>query len=176
MKYLVLIVLSFFLSNSAFSGKEKEITEKKDDSKLNSGALSSFKFRAVGPALTSGRVADIAINEKIPGTYYVASASGGVWKTENWGTTYEPIFDGEGSYSIGCIAIDRSSTIHFRNYGGAMELHCNFDLFGRHSGVSFVASIGTCLVRRISSTTSKQPWFFSSTCVGMDMFVVTSVS
>ena len=106
MKYLVLIVLSFFLSNSAFSGKEKEITEKKDDSKLNSGALSSFKFRAVGPALTSGRVADIAINEKIPGTYYVASASGGVWKTENWGTTYEPIFDGEGSYSIGCIAID----------------------------------------------------------------------
>ena len=109
MKYLGLIILSFFLSNSAFSAKEIETNEKKDDSKLNSGALSSFKFRAVGPALTSGRVADIAINEKIPGTYYVASAAGGVWKTENWGTTYEPIFDKQGSSSIGCITIDPSN-------------------------------------------------------------------
>ena len=106
MKYLALILLSFILSNPAFSAKERQTKETKDDSKLNSGALSSFKFRAVGPALTSGRVADIAINEKILGTYYVASAAGGVWKTENWGTTYEPIFDGEGSYSIGCITID----------------------------------------------------------------------
>lgn len=106
MKYLALILLSLILSNPAFSAKEKQTEETKDDSKLNSAALSTFKFRAVGPALTSGRVADIAINEKIPGTYYVASAAGGVWKTENWGTTYEPIFDGEGSYSIGCITID----------------------------------------------------------------------
>ncbi len=104
-KYLALI-LSVAISFNSFSAKEKESEEKKDESKLNSGALSTFKFRAVGPALTSGRVADIAINEKIPGTYYVASAAGGVWKTENWGTTYEPIFDGEGSYSIGCITID----------------------------------------------------------------------
>ena len=104
-KYLIL-TLSIVFSLNTFSAKEKEAEETKDESKLNSSALSAFKFRPVGPALTSGRVADIAINEKIPGTYYVASASGGVWKTENWGTTYEPIFDGQGSYSIGCITID----------------------------------------------------------------------
>ncbi|MGB0403618.1 MAG: VPS10 domain-containing protein [Salibacteraceae bacterium] len=106
MKKYFILVLSIALSFNSFSAKEKDDSEKKDDSKLNSGALSTFSFRAVGPALTSGRVADIAINEKIPGTYYVASAAGGVWKTENWGTTYEPIFDGQGSYSIGCITID----------------------------------------------------------------------
>jgi photosystem II stability/assembly factor-like uncharacterized protein len=39
----------------------------------------------------------------------VASASGGVWKTTNAGTTYEPIFDGEGSYSIGCVVLDPSN-------------------------------------------------------------------
>ena len=82
-KYLALI-LSVAISFNSFSAKEKESEEKKDESKLNSGALSTFKFRAVGPALTSGRVADIAINEKIPGTYYVASAAGGVWKTEKY--------------------------------------------------------------------------------------------
>ncbi len=105
MARIIWITLLFAFSTTLFAAK-KDAEETKDNSKLNSGALSVFKFRAVGPALTSGRVADIAINEKIPGTYYVAAASGGVWKTENWGTTYEPIFDRQGSYSIGCITID----------------------------------------------------------------------
>ncbi|MGH9337920.1 MAG: WD40/YVTN/BNR-like repeat-containing protein, partial [Vicinamibacteria bacterium] len=38
--------------------------------------------------------------------YYVAASSGGVWKTENAGTTWTPIFDGEASFSIGTVAID----------------------------------------------------------------------
>ena len=38
--------------------------------------------------------------------YFVATASGGLWKTENAGTTWTPVFDGEGSYSIGCVAMD----------------------------------------------------------------------
>lgn len=105
MARIIWITLLFAFSTTLFAAK-KDAEETKDNSKLNSGALSVFKFRAVGPALTSGRVADIAINEKIPGTYYVAAASGGVWKTENWGTTYVPIFDQQGSYSIGCITID----------------------------------------------------------------------
>lgn len=108
MKNIIALGLSAVIALSAFAAK-KDGEEPKDKSKLNSGALSAFKFRAVGPALTSGRVADIAINEKIAGTYYVAAASGGVWKTENWGTTYKPIFDKQGSYSIGCISIDPSN-------------------------------------------------------------------
>src|SRR6056297_3734298 len=74
--------------------------------KLSSKTVSGLSFRNVGPALTSGRVADIAVNPADPNEYYVAVASGGVWKTINHGTTYTPIFDGENSYSIGCVTID----------------------------------------------------------------------
>jgi len=71
--------------------------------------LNGLSYRSVGPAITSGRVADIAVHPDNFSTYYLALASGGVWKTTNNGTTYEPIFDGEGSYSIGCVTIDPSN-------------------------------------------------------------------
>ena len=83
--------------------------KKKDDSvkgKHKSSTFSGLKFRSIGPALTSGRIADIAVNPKNTSEYYVAVASGGVWKTTNAGNTYNPIFDGQGSYSIGCVTID----------------------------------------------------------------------
>jgi photosystem II stability/assembly factor-like uncharacterized protein len=65
-----------------------------------------LSFRCVGPALTSGRISDFAVHPDNRSVYYVATSSGGVWKTENAGTTYRPIFDGQGSYSIGCITMD----------------------------------------------------------------------
>ena len=68
--------------------------------------LSALKFRNIGPAPHSGRVGDLAVNPKNHAQYYVAVASGGVWKTNNSGNTYFPIFDSEGSYSIGCIQLD----------------------------------------------------------------------
>jgi len=71
--------------------------------------VSGLKLRSIGPALTSGRISDIAVNPKNPFEYYVAVASGGVWKTTNAGTNYTPIFDGQGSYSIGCVAIAPSN-------------------------------------------------------------------
>ena len=73
---------------------------------MNPGTFSALKLRLVGPAMTSGRVGDFAVNPRNPAEYYVAVCSGGVWKTVNAGTTYEPIFDKEGSYSIGCMALD----------------------------------------------------------------------
>lgn len=76
---------------------------------ITSKTLSAFKFRSIGPALTSGRVADIAVEPGNRSTYYVAAASGGVWKTTNAGTTFKPIFDDQGSYSIGCITIAPSN-------------------------------------------------------------------
>ncbi len=84
----------------AVAEPEKTILEKTD--------FSGLKFRGLGPALTSGRIADIAIHPENPKIYYAASASGGVWKTVNAGTTFVPVFDGEGSYSIGCITLDPS--------------------------------------------------------------------
>ena len=72
------------------------------DEKLFSG----LKFRSVGPAFTSGRIADIAIHPTNESTWYIAVGSGGVWKTENRGVTWTPIFDDQPVYSIGCVTID----------------------------------------------------------------------
>ena len=68
--------------------------------------LAALPFRNLGPAVTSGRVGDIAIDPRKPDTWYVAAASGGVWKTVNGGTTWTPIFDKEASFSIGCVTLD----------------------------------------------------------------------
>ena len=69
-------------------------------------AFDGLKLRAIGPALMSGRIADIAIDPTDPSTWYVAVGSGGVWKTVNAGTTWTPLFDEQASYSIGCVTID----------------------------------------------------------------------
>jgi len=67
-----------------------------------------LELRGIGPAFMSGRIADIAVHPGDPNTWYVAVGSGGVWKTTNAGTTWKPIFEHEGSYSIGCVTIDPS--------------------------------------------------------------------
>ncbi|MCX8212637.1 MAG: glycosyl hydrolase [Lewinella sp.] len=68
--------------------------------------LEGFKLRNVGPAFVSGRIADIAVHPKHENTWYVGAASGGLWKTKNAGITWNPIFDTQKSYAIGCITID----------------------------------------------------------------------
>jgi len=73
---------------------------------LKEADLSGLALRSVGPALTSGRIADLAVDPTDHATYYVATASGGVWKTINGGTTFEPIFDQQGSYSTGVVELD----------------------------------------------------------------------
>lgn len=69
-------------------------------------SLGGLKFRNVGPAITSGRISDFAVNPTNPKEYYVATSAGGVWKTTNGGTTYRPLFDGQGSYSMGVVTLD----------------------------------------------------------------------
>lgn len=73
---------------------------------LSADLLSAFELRSVGPALATGRVVDLAIDPRDRNTWYLAAASGGVWKTVNAGTTWEPVFDDQGSYSIGTVVID----------------------------------------------------------------------
>src|SRR5262249_53588721 len=80
--------------------------DKKPADPMGSAAFSGLKLRLVGPAVTSGRVVGFAVHPHDRGHYYVAAASGGVWKTTNAGTTWAPVFDNEGSYSIGCVALD----------------------------------------------------------------------
>ncbi|UCF40689.1 MAG: glycosyl hydrolase [Gemmatimonadota bacterium] len=73
---------------------------------LNSSLVSGLELRNIGPALMSGRVIDIAVDPVKRSTWYVAMASGNVWKTENAGTTWTTIFDKYGSYSIGDVTVD----------------------------------------------------------------------
>jgi photosystem II stability/assembly factor-like uncharacterized protein len=98
---------------SAQKKKEKDsapVEEKKEEkSILEKTGFSGLKFRNIGPAITSGRISDFAMHPDNPKIYYVATSAGGVWKTNNAGTTYQSIFDSEGSYSIGCITIDRGN-------------------------------------------------------------------
>src|SRR5467141_4093779 len=65
----------------------------------------SLEFREIGPATMGGRIDDFAVVESNPNIVYVGTAAGGVWKTTNNGTTWEPIFDKESVSTIGDIAI-----------------------------------------------------------------------
>ncbi len=80
------------------------------DVTLDSDTLSGLPIRAIGPAAMGGRVADItAVREGGRLTIYIGSASGGVWKSRDGGTTFKPIFDKQPSLSIGSIAVDPSN-------------------------------------------------------------------
>ncbi len=68
--------------------------------------FAGLELRPIGPALVSGRILDIAVDPRDARVWYIATAGGGVWKTKNAGTSFEPIFDGEKSHSIGCVTID----------------------------------------------------------------------
>jgi len=82
------------------------VAQKNSDTLISSSTLSGIKLRSIGPAFMSGRIADIAIHPSNNNIWYVAVGSGGVWKTVNSGTTWEPIFDDQSSYSIGCVTLD----------------------------------------------------------------------
>ena len=98
--FTVLIIILICISNS-FAKNE----ESKKDSVL-AEVVSGLQFRNIGPAFCSGRIADFAVNPSNHSEYYIAVASGNIWKTTNSGTTFSPIFDNYGAYSIGCLALD----------------------------------------------------------------------
>ncbi len=95
---LVAIAWSILLITSFATAQEKS-------NKLDETFLKNLQFRSIGPAIMGGRIDDIAVVESNPSVYYVGAATGGVWKTVNNGTTFEPIFDTQPNTSIGDIAI-----------------------------------------------------------------------
>ncbi|MEL6870749.1 MAG: glycosyl hydrolase [Pseudomonadota bacterium] len=76
---------------------------------FNEATFKGLEWRSIGPAFMSGRIADIAIHPERQSTWYVAVGSGGIWKTENRGTTWTPLFDDESVYSVGSVTIDPSN-------------------------------------------------------------------
>ncbi|MCG8606295.1 hypothetical protein MJD09_15090 [bacterium] len=76
---------------------------------VNSKLLSELKFRCIGPAVTGGRIHDVEALPQDPSTIYVATASGGIWKSTNQGTTWKPIFDDQPVSTFGDLAISPSN-------------------------------------------------------------------
>lgn len=77
-----------------------------DRSKFDNGTFGPLRARSIGPAMMSGRISDFAHDPTDPSRFFVAVASGGVWRTTDGGVTYTPVFDTQGSFSIGALAID----------------------------------------------------------------------
>lgn len=79
--------------------------ERVDAQTLTEDLLSSLNYREIGPTRQGGRYVDIAVPEQEPYTFYMATASGNLWKTTNNGITFEPLFEHENVFSIGAIAV-----------------------------------------------------------------------
>ncbi len=72
-------------------------------------AVSHLEYRGIGPALMGGRIADIAVVESKSQVFYIATGTGGVWKTANHGTSWTPLFDDQPVSSIGDVTVDQSN-------------------------------------------------------------------
>jgi len=107
--YFLMCLASFAIQDAFSQSKETGKQPSSETSPFNSGTFAGLSLRNVGPAVTSGRILDIAVNPKKHSEYYLATAGGGVWKTVNSGVTFYPIFDKEASFSIGCISLDPSN-------------------------------------------------------------------
>lgn len=104
MKRFILLILALVITipQLVICDEEKD----KDKDPMSSSTFNGMKLRLIGPGLPSGRICDFAVNPCNNAEYYVAVASGNVFKTINGGITFEPIFDKYGSYSIGTVTID----------------------------------------------------------------------
>jgi photosystem II stability/assembly factor-like uncharacterized protein len=106
MRITPLLLLCAGLSIAQISHSQKKSTAAAPGPAITAETFGALTFRAVGPAVTSGRISDFAVNPSNHSEYFVAASSGGVWKTTNHGVTYQPVFDAQGSYSIGCVTMD----------------------------------------------------------------------
>jgi len=100
-------ILAVFLSLTwTLQAQTKEESDSKEkESKYGEKTFAGLELRPLGPALTSGRIIDLAVDPRDARVWYIATV-GGVWKTTNAGTTFTPIFDDQKSFSIGCVTID----------------------------------------------------------------------
>jgi len=106
MKKVCCLVFILIMMVSVLGMEAKTKKAEQNEPVIDSATLSGLRFRSIGPAFTSGRIADFAVNSENPKEYYVGVASGHIWKTVNNGITWTPVFDNYGSYAIGCLAMD----------------------------------------------------------------------
>lgn len=109
MRRLIIFILGLLLCLSfPVEAKKENAIQVKD--LFSSNTFKDLKFRSIGPAYSSARIADFAVNPYSHKEYYVGVACGNVWKTVNAGITFTPVFDKYGAYSIGSVVIDPNNT------------------------------------------------------------------
>jgi photosystem II stability/assembly factor-like uncharacterized protein len=97
------VIFTILIASLSFFAAAQEVT-------IDSDTFSGLGVRPIGPAAMGGRIADItALQDGQRLTIYIGSASGGVWKSVDGGTTFKPVFDKQPSQSIGSVAIDPSN-------------------------------------------------------------------
>ena len=108
----IIAMLSISLATPVFSQKKSVADTAKaiNNDPFQTSTFSGLKFRNIGPALVSGRIVDLAVNPKNNAEYYIATANSGIWKTNNNGNTFTPLFDNEASFSMGCVTIDPTNS------------------------------------------------------------------
>src|SRR5213080_4872674 len=102
---LTLLVLPLFITTGATQQRQRRTGDSTVINQSDDPLLASFRFRSIGPASMGGRIDDIAVSESDPSIIYIGYAVGGVFKPENNGTTFEPVFETYPTASIGDIAI-----------------------------------------------------------------------
>jgi len=107
---LALVALALPVPAGAAKPKKGDATEvKKEEGPLSAPTFAGLALRGIGPAVISGRIVDFAVDPSDHKTWWVATASSGVWRSGNAGTTWSPVFDGESSFSIGCVTVDANN-------------------------------------------------------------------
>ena len=119
--FILTRLFQFALLSSVHAADSESGEEKKP------GPYEGLKWRNIGPAFMSGRIADIDWDPTDNSVWYVGVGSGGVWKTINAGVTWTPVFDKQTAYSIGNVTVDPSNP--HRIWVGTGE-----DVGGRHVG------------------------------------------
>ncbi|RME06505.1 MAG: glycosyl hydrolase, partial [Bacteroidetes bacterium] len=110
--FVVSIVAAQTAEHSPTPAQDRIATFEKRKQLQENSLVAGIPFKSIGPTVFSGRVTDIDVSPDDPTHFYVAYASGGLWKTENNGQSFTPLFDREMVMTIGDIAVDwKSNTI-----------------------------------------------------------------
>lgn len=118
---IILLFVGYTLSSQnpvpATTAADRFSTSIEHNALLEKSLISKVKARNIGPTVFSGRVSEIAVHPEDPSIFYVAYASGGLWKTNNNGTSFTPIFDHEAVITLGAIAVDWENNIIYAGTG-----------------------------------------------------------
>ena len=114
--FFVIITLSLAADfaqaqSAATSANKRAQSYQQRTQKAGNSIAAAMPMTNIGPTIMSGRVVDLAVNEAEPQNYYVAYASGGLWVTHNFGSTFTPLFDHEAVLTIGDIAVDWKNNV-----------------------------------------------------------------